>query len=88
MTWQKIFISNCSPPYRELIHHPGRGSGGVKQHYPETPGVVHDLEAGQDVGPGAVAQADDGLHSEVVQHVHEVLADVLHAREVSWEIKL
>ena len=62
--------------YLELLHEGGDGRGGVDEDDAEAARRVHGGEAGEDVGAGAVAQPDHHLHAQVVQHVHQVLADL------------
>ena len=63
-------------PYLELFHESGDGGRGVDEDDAEAAGRVHGGEAGEDVGAGAVPETDHHLHAKVVQHVHQVLADL------------
>ncbi len=58
----------------ELVLDSGRVGGGVDEDGSHAPGVVHHLEAQQDVGARAVAKTDHRLHAQVVQHVDQILA--------------
>ena len=71
-------VTNKKPllPYLELLHEGGDGRRGVDEDDAEAAGRVHGGEAGEDVGAGAVPQTDHHLHAQVVQHVHQVLADL------------
>ena len=66
----------CPTAYLELLHEGGDVGRGVDEDDAEAARRVHGGEAREDVGAGAVAEPDHHLHAQVVQHVHQVFADL------------